>query len=144
MKNTLKAAGEALVLILLLPQIFIFLYFFWGTVRIGINGLGMMKELALLGLSASQLSAPFLYLLYLLICRLNREKAHCLATFLICLAAGYAGVAAWNLIVFPNFSYVWGILPVLICSGGTSAYMALRDKERHIPSYGGELFLAKE
>jgi len=104
----------------------------------------MMKELALLGLSASRLSAPFLYLLYLLIRHINRKKARCLVTFLICLVAGYAGVVAWNLVVFENFSYVWGILPVLICSGGTSAYMALRDKERQMPSYGGDLFLAKD
>ena len=144
MKNILKATLEALVLILLLPQIFILLYFFWGTVKVGIDGLGMMKELIRLGFSISRLSAPFLYLLYFLIRRVNREKAHCLATFLICLAAGYAGVVAWNLVVFPNFSYIWGILPVLICSGVTSAYMALRDKERQIPSYGGELFLAKD
>jgi len=145
MKNTLKTIAEAIALILILPQLFVFLYFFWGTVRVGFDGFGMMKHLALLGLSASRLSAPFLYLLYFLICRINREKARCLATFLICLVSGYAGVVAWNLVVFPNFSYVWGIIPVLICSGGTAGYMALRDKERSFPSYiRGELFLAKD
>jgi len=144
MKSTLKTSLEAIVLILLLPQIFILLYFFWGTVRIGIDVLGMMKALAILGFSVSRLSAPFLYLLYFLVRHINRKKAHCLATFLVCSVVGYAGVVAWNLIVFPNFSYAWGILPVLICSGGTSAYMALRDKESQMPSYGGELFLAKD
>ena len=144
MKTILKPIAEVIILILLLPQIFVFLYFFWSTVRTGFDGLGMIKPLALLGLSISHLSAPFLYLLFLAIRHINREKAHCLATFLICLTAGYAGVIAWNLIVFPSFSYAWGILPVLACSGGTSAYLALRDKERLMPSYGGELFLAKD
>jgi hypothetical protein len=144
MKNILKTTAEALLLIFLLPQIFILLYFFWGTIRIGMNGLSLMKDLALLGFSVSQLSSPFLYLLYWLIRHINRKEAHCLATFLICFVAGYAGVVAWNLVVFPNFSYGWAILPVLICSGGTSAYMAIRDKERQLPDYGGELFLAKD
>jgi len=144
MKNTFKAIAEAIVLVLLLPQIFVFLYFFWGTVKIGFDGLLMMKELSLLGLSAPRVGAPFLYLLFFVIRHINREKARCLATFLICLAVGYAGVIAWNLAIFESFSYIWGLLPVLICSGGTSAYMALRDKERELPSYGGELFLAKD
>jgi len=144
MKDTLKAITEAIVLILLLPQIFVFLYFFWGTVKIGFDGMGMMKPLSILALSISHVGAPFLYLLYFIIRRVNRGKARCLATFLICVAAGYGGVVAWNLVIFENFSYVWGILPVLVCSGGTSAYMALRDKESQIPSYGGELFLAKD
>ena len=144
MKATLKTIAEAIVLILLLPQIFVLLYFFWSTVRIGVDGLGMMKELALLGLTVSRVGAPFLYLLYFIIRRVNREKAHCLATFLICAAVGYSGVVAWNLAVFPNFSYAWGILPVLICSGGAAAYMALRDKESQMPTYGGDLFLAKD
>jgi len=142
MKATFKAVAEAIVLILLLPQIFFFLYFFWGTVRIGSSGWGMMKEVSLLGLHASWVGAPFIYLLYFLIRHVNRKGGRYLATFIICAAAGYGGVVAWNLIIFESFSYIWGIVPVLICSGGTSGYMLLRDKEREMPNYGGELFLA--
>ena len=83
MKDTLKAIAESIALILLLPQIFVFLYFFWGTVKIGFDGLLMMKQLALLGLSVSRVGAPFLYLLFFAVRHINRTKARCLATFLI-------------------------------------------------------------
>ncbi|MCL2104924.1 MAG: hypothetical protein FWH21_07735 [Kiritimatiellaeota bacterium] len=142
--DTFKSLAEAIVLILLLPQIFLFLYFFWRTVTIGIDGLGMMKELFRLGLHASQVGAPFIYLLYFLIRHVNRGGGRYLATFLICAVAGYGGVLAWNRYIFENFSYFWSIIPVLICSGGATGFMLLRDKEREMPSYGGELFLAKE
>jgi len=142
--NPLQSLAEAFALILILPQIFFFLYFSWGVVKIGVGGFGLMKELALLGLHASRVGAPFIYLLYYLIRHINRKGARGLATFLICCAAGYGGVVAWNRYIFESFSYVWGILPVLICSGGASGYMLLRDKERSIPPYGGDLFLAKD
>lgn len=144
MKPILKTVAEVLLLILLLPQIFVFLYFFWSTVRIGFGGFGMMKDLASLGLAISLMSAPFLYVLYFAIRRVNRDKARGLATFLICLVSGYAGVVAWNVFIFENFSYFWGLIPVLICSGGTALYIVLREKERQIPPYGGDLFLANE
>jgi len=144
MKDTLKSIAEAFVLILLLPQIFCFLYFFWNTVRIGVNGWGMMKEVSLLALHASWVGAPFIFLLYFLVRHINRKGARYLATFCVCVVAGYGGVVAWNQFILENFSYFWGIVPVLICSGGASGYMFLRDKEREIPDYGGDLFLAKE
>ena len=143
MKNTFKSLAEALVLILLLPQLFVFLYFFWGTVRIGTDGFGMMKDLAIFGLTISRMTAPFLYLLYLLIRHVNRTKGRLLATFLICWVAGYGGIVAWNLLIFDgNFSYFWSILPVTLCSGGAAASIALRGKQLFVPVRRGDLFLA--
>ena len=143
MKSTFKSIAEALVLILLLPQVFVFLYFFWGTVRVGVDGFGMMKDIAVLGLTISRMAAPFLYLLYLLVRHMNREKKRCLATFLVCWAAGYGGIVAWNFLIFDgNFSYFWSVLPVTLCSGGAAAGIALRDKHFFVPSRRGDLFLA--
>ena len=143
MKNILKSLAEALILILLLPQLFVSLYFFWNTIKIGVDGFGMMKDLAILGLTISRLAAPFLYLLYLLVRHVNRKKGRGLATFLICWTAGYGGVIAWNLLIFDgNFSYFWSILPVTLCSGGAAAYVALRGKQIFAHARRGDLFLA--
>ena len=145
MKNILKSLAEALVLILLLPQLFVFLYFFWGTVRIGTDGVGMMKDLAILGFTLARMSAPFLYLLYLLVRHVNRQKGQPLATFIICWVAGYGGVIAWNLLIFDgNFSYFWSILPVTLCSGGAAASIALRGKKIFASARRGDLFLAED
>ena len=141
---TLKSLAEAAALILLLPQIFFFLYSFWGTVKLGFGGRSMMGETALLALHASWVGAPFIYLLYFLIRRINRKGGRYLLTFSVCVIAGYGGVVAWNHFIYETFSYFWGIVPVLICSGGASGYMLLRDKEHEMPNYGGDLFLPKE
>ncbi|MCL1919932.1 MAG: hypothetical protein FWG50_02470 [Kiritimatiellaeota bacterium] len=143
MKDTLKMIAEALVLILLLPQIFVFLYFFWSVVKIGAGGFGMMKEIAFLGLTISRMAGPFLYLLFLLVRRMNRKRGRALATFAVCWAAGYGGVVAWNLVIFPeSFSYFWSILPVTLCSGGAATAVALRGKQIFLPANRGDLFLA--
>ena len=142
MKAVLKSIAEALALILFVPQIFVLLYFFWGAVRAGYDSWGMMRSLVLFGLVVSRMAGPFLYLLYLLVRRVNRERRRGLATFVICLVAGYGGVVAWNLVIFENFSYVWSVLPVAACSGGAAARVAFRGTGLFVPKRRGDLFLA--
>jgi len=150
MKNTLRSIAESFVLILLLPQIFVFLYSFGDVVKHSYDGWKQIKELAYFGLIVSRMAAPFLYLLYLLVCRMNRNKGRGLATFGVCFAAGYGGVVAWNLFVSygdsffdGNFSYVWSVLPVALCSGAAAACVALRGKAFFVPKRTGNLFLAE-
>ena len=142
MKAILKSILEALAVILLVPQLFVFLYFFWPTVR-GVDGWGMMKELMALGFSVSRLAGPILYILYLVIVSLNRDKRRSLLSFLICFATGYASVIAWNVFIYKSFSYAWGALPVLICSMGVAAHELFKDGSI-LAKPKPELFLASD
>lgn len=142
MKAILKSIFEALAVILLVPQLFVFLYFFWPTVR-GVDGWDMMKTLIALGFSVSRLAGPILYILYLVIVSVNRDKRQCVLSFVICFVTGYASVIAWNLFVYKNFSYAWGVLPVLICSLGAAAYQLFKDASI-LAKPKPELFLAND
>ena len=140
MKAILKSLLEAVAVILLVPQLFVFLYFFWPTIR-GADGWGMMKSLVIFGLTLSRIAGPILYILYLVITSINREKRRNVWSFLICSTAGYASVIIWNIFVYKSFSYVWGLLPVIICSAGVVAYQILKDKTL-MANPKPELFLA--
>jgi len=142
MNNTLKSNLEAVLVILLFPQLFVFLYFFFPTLR-GADCLSMMKPLILLGLTISRLAGPILYILYWGITLLNRDKRRAGLSFLLCAITGYLGVIAWNHFIFENFSYSWGLLPVLICSGGVGLYHYFKDAH-HIARPKPELFLSRE
>jgi hypothetical protein len=127
MKDILKSLLEAAAVILLVPQLFVFMYFFWPTIH-GADGWGMMKSLVIFGLTLSRIVAPILYILYLVIVSINREKRRSVSSFLLCTLAGYASVIAWNVYIYESFSYAWALLPVLICSSGVGAYQLLKDK----------------
>jgi hypothetical protein len=142
MKSILKSLLEAAVVILLIPQIFVFLYFFLPTIR-SVESLGLFKPLVLLGLTISRLAGPILYILYLAISAINREKRRGFLSFVICTITGYLCVVAWNLVIFKNFSYGWSLLPILICSGGVGIYQLFQDKEK-LARTKPELFLASE
>jgi hypothetical protein len=142
MKAILQSLLEAVAVILLVPQLFVFLYFFWPTIH-GYDGRGMITSLIVFGFSISRIAGPFLYILFLVITALNRDKRRHVASFLICTCSGYAAVVAWNVFIFENFSYAWGLLPVLLCSAGVSAYQFLRDTSIMAPP-PPELFLSSD
>ncbi len=142
MKAILKSLLEATAVILLVPQLFVFMYFFWPTIR-GADGWGMMKSLVIFGLTLSRIVGPLLYILYLVIVSLNRGKRRSICSFLICTTAGYASVIAWNMLVYKSFSYAWALLPVLICSSGVVVYQILKDTSI-LAKPKSELFLAND
>lgn len=142
MKALLKSLLEAVAVILLVPQLFVFLYFFWPTIR-GADGWGMIKALLVFGFSLSRMAGPILYILFLVITAINREKRRSVSSFLICTLTGYASVIAWNVFVYKSFSYVWGLFPVLICSSGVVVYQLFKDKSV-LAKPEPELFLARE
>jgi hypothetical protein len=142
MKAILKSLLEAAAVILLVPQLFVFMYFFWPTIH-GADGWGMMKSLVIFGLTLSRIAAPILYILYLVIVCINREKRRSVWSFLICAATGYATVITWNLLIYKSFSCVWALLPVIICSSGVVAYQLLKDKSI-LAHPKPELFLASD
>jgi hypothetical protein len=148
MKSILKSNVEAVVAIILFPQIFVFLYFFFPTIR-GADSLGMIKPLIILGLTISRLAGPILYALYWGITLLNRDKRRGVASFFICMVTGYLCVAAWNHYVWENFSYSWGLLPVFICSGGVGLYHFFKGKsylelKSYLAPRKQELFLSPD
>lgn len=142
MKALLKALLEAVAVIILVPQLFVFMYFFWPTIH-GVDGGGMMKSLILFGLAISRIAGPILYILYLVIVSINREKRRSAWSFLICAVTGYASVIAWNVWIWKNFSYAWAVLPVLLCSSGVVAYQILKDASI-MAKPKPELFLASD
>jgi hypothetical protein len=125
MKTWLKNGLEMLAVVLLLPQVFLLLYFF-RYLFLGQNVLGLAKTLCVYGLTISWVSAPVLVLLAAGVKALLRARARWYVTLLACWAAGTAWVAAWNLLVYPVFSYAWAALPVLLCSVGFAGYAGAR------------------
>ena len=125
MKAWQRISLEVLTVILLVPQVFVYLYYF-RLLFTGGNRLGLLKALFLYGATVSWVSAPFLALLALLSHVLLQVRVRWTWTFLFCMAAGYLWVAAWNLFVFDMFSYVWAALPVVLCSAGYAVYAAAR------------------
>lgn len=125
MKTWLRGALEILAVILLLPQVFVFFYFF-RYLFTGGNALELLKTLAVYALTISWVSAPFLAALALGFKALIRVQVNWMAALLLCVAAGYGWVAAWNLLVYNVFSYFWSALPILLCSLGFVGYASAR------------------
>ena len=142
MKALLKSFLEAVAVILLVPQLFVFMYFFYPTIR-GVDGGGMMKSLIVFGLSLSRITGPILYLLFLAITVINRKKRRSLCSFLVCTTVGYATVITWNVFVYKSFSYAWGLFPVLICSSGVVLYQLFKDASI-LAKPKPELFLSRD
>ena len=125
MKTWLRNGLEILAVILLLPQIFVFLYFF-RYLFAGSNSLAFLKTIAVYALTISWVSAPFLAVLAIMVKTLINTKVRWYVTLLLCITAGYAWVAAWNLLVYNMFSYFWSALPILLSSIGFAGYAAAR------------------
>lgn len=125
MKTWLRNGLEILAVVLLLPLVFVFLYFF-RYLFTGSNSLAFLKTIAVYALTISWVSAPFLVVLAIAVKTLIHAKVRWTVTLLLCVAAGYVWVAAWNLLVYNVFSYFWSALPILLCSIGFAGYAAAR------------------
>lgn len=123
MRQIVKHLTEYALVILLVPQLFVHLYYFRQAFLRGSGAWTISITLLKCGLALSCISAPTLLLLAFAIRYINRDRVRGLATFFTCLLSGYAMVVAWNLVVYPNFSYGWAILPVFICSAFTALFM---------------------
>jgi hypothetical protein len=126
MKTWLRNLLEVMGVVLLVPQVFVFCYYFRYSFTGG-NGVGLLKALSAYALTISWVSAPYLAALALAVKALIRARARWWVTFLATVAAGYGWVAGWNLLVYDRaFSYAWSALPVLLCSLVFSGYAAAR------------------
>ena len=125
MKIWLRNILEVLAIILVLPQVFIVMYYF-RYLFLGDNWLGLLKTLSLYALTISWVSAPYLAVVVVAVKKLISVRVSWYVTLLLCVAAGYAWVAAWNVFIFKVFSYFWAALPILLCSIGFAGYAAAR------------------
>lgn len=125
MKTWIRRFLEIAAVVLLLPQAFVFMYYF-RCLFIGSNWLGLCKALSLYGLTVAWVSAPFLVVLSLAVRALIGAPARWWKTLAACVAMGYFWVAGWNLLVAPSFQYAAAALPVLLCSLATVGYAQAR------------------
>lgn len=126
MKAWLRRGTELLTVILLVPQVFVFCYFFTHFFLRGADQLGLLKSLVLYALTISWVSAPFMAALTVLIHVLVNKRVRWYAILPICVGSGYLWLLAWNLIVYKTFAYGRAALPVLLCSFGTAGYALAR------------------
>lgn len=132
MKKHLDLTGFLLLLILITPQLFVFLYFgnmFWSF--------GNQKELAFnlfaFGLSISRVAAPLLLLIALVLRRLLQKKNLRWFIFLpLCLLSGYILVGAWNIFIYQSFSWLRALLPLTTCTLITGGYAFVRHTYLHV------------
>ena len=125
MKAWRLVAGELVLIILLVPQVFVFLNFF-SFLFVGNNWIGLLKTVFLYALTISWVSSPFLVLLTVLVRVLVKSRVRWFVTLPLCVGAGFLWLTAWNLLVYDFFSYGRAVLPILLCSVGTAGYAQAR------------------
>lgn len=128
-RDTIKAGRrtvvELLLISLLVPQAFVFFYYFSFLFKGG-NVLGLLETLSLYALTISWVSVPFLVLLTVLVRALVGARVRWFVTLPLCVGAGFLWLAAWNLLVYHVFSYGRAALPIFLCSLGTAGYAQAR------------------
>lgn len=125
-KMWLRRGLELVSVILLVPQAFIFCYYF-SLFFSGRNRWALAQSLSRLALSISWVSAPVFVLVVVTVWALMGRHVRRSLTFLFCLVAGYAWIALWNLLVFKTFSYGRSAIPVFLCSLCTAGYALARS-----------------
>ncbi len=129
MKAGLRAAGLVLLATLLVPQVFVLAYFYPLLIT-GPNRWSLWQVLVDLGLSISWVSAPFFLLVTVLYRMAVARRLPGAVVFFIVFAAGFAGVALWNRLVFDLFGYLRSTVPLLLCCSATAGYALARRAYR--------------
>ncbi len=132
-KRFLLLLVQFLLVLLLLPQLFVISYWFGFFFR-GPEPVNLIKTVVVYGFSISRVSAPFIILITVLVRYALKFHVRWFILFPCCLASGYMWLAAWNGFVYPMFSYTRAIVPILLCSVGSTAYaLALEIYQRDLP-----------
>lgn len=125
MKPWRKDLLELLLVVLLVPQIFVFFYYL-PFLFTGGTSVSFFKTLLLYALTLSWVSAPFLVVLAVCVKKLFTARVRWYVMLLFNVAAGYLWLTAWNVLVYPVFSYGRAAFPILVCGLGTSGYALAR------------------
>ncbi len=114
MKTWIRRFLEVAAVVLLLPQVFVFMYYF-RCLFIGSNWLGLCKSLSLYGLTVSWVSAPFLVVLTFAIRALVGAEVRWWVTFAVSVGTGYLWIVGWNVLVVHSFGCLAAAVPILLC-----------------------------
>ena len=121
MKTWGRVALELSLVVLLLPQLFVLLYY-GGYAFSGSNWSGFFKAISLYALTVSWVSAPFLVILFALVKGLLGARVRWFVALPLCVGVGFFWLWAWNHFVYPAFSWGRAVLPLLVCSLGPTGY----------------------
>ena len=116
LKKSLFTILSWALIVFLIPQAFVYCYFFPMLFHTGSSIPGFVKVLSKYALTISWVSAPILTFLYAGFCIGLRRRIKGWALLLICLLAGFTWIVVWNLVVYPTFGLLRSIIPLLICS----------------------------
>ena len=125
MKAWCRVGFEIVLVILVVPQAFVFFYFF-SLLFHGGSPLLLLKGLSLYALTVSWVSAPLLTVLTLLIRSLIGSHVRWYVTLPLCIGVGYLWLTLWNLFVFNAFSFLRAALPIVLCSVGAAGWAMAR------------------
>jgi hypothetical protein len=139
MKRIRRFAVHLVLVTLLVPQLFVLIYFFPNFFR-RFHALGLAKAVFVHALTVSWVSAPLVALLVWAYGRLIRRETRWHLVLGFCVMAGYFWLAAWNLLIYPTYDYVRAGLPILLFGLGMAGVAWARGLYlRDLPvSKGGE------
>lgn len=147
-RRGLKLALMIVLLILVLPQFFIFVYYSHDLVTKSGARLPYMQALAWYGLTISWVSAPLFAAFVMALRALILRRAHALLVLGVAVIAGFIWLLLWNNVILESFSYWRSLWPILLCAIFFAGYgVARRIYQESLPAQSdteGEQELATE
>lgn len=110
------------LVVFLLPQLFLFFYYFLFLFKRQGNWLPFVGTLSKFGLSISWVSLPFLTILYAGIRRCITRRVHGLLVWGISFVLGASWIVLWDWTIFPVFGFWQSIIPLMFCSSLACLY----------------------
>jgi hypothetical protein len=126
-KKMLFSALSWALIVFLLPQAFVYFYYFPMLFHTGSTIPGFIRVLSKYALTISWVSAPILTLLYIGFCLGLRRKIKWWALLIICIVIGFTWILIWNLLVYPTFGLLRSIIPLSLCSIVSCGYAIGND-----------------
>ena len=121
-KRILKEILDWGLVVFLLPQLFLFFYYFSFLFKRQANWLTLVAAIAKYGLSISWVSLPFFSLLYVGVRCCFARRISGLKVWLLSFFFGGAWIVFWNWGIYPTFEYWRSAVPLLLCSSFACLY----------------------
>ena len=129
MRSSIKLMTQILLDMLLVvfttPFVFVFTYFF-PLFFSGAEHLKLLKEILLLSLSVSWVSAAFLVAAVLILKVMIGREIRWIAIFFVSLAFGIIWILLYNWIILNIFTFFGSIIPLLLCCVFSTTYAAAK------------------
>lgn len=115
-RSGFKLALIIAVLVLVLPQCFVFIYYSHDLATKSGARLPFMRALGLYALTISWVSAPLIVALVMALRALILRRAHALLVLGVAVVSGFVWLILWNNIILQSFSYWRSVWPILLCA----------------------------